>query len=41
MPLNPVCLKSQIVFAMNQRCTHKYKTQYMKKLKKWMMEQYE
>ncbi len=28
MPLNPVCLKSQIEFAMNQRCTQKYKTQY-------------
>jgi hypothetical protein len=28
MPLNPVCLKSQIEFAMNQRCPQKYKTQY-------------
>jgi hypothetical protein len=25
VPLNPVCLKSQIEFAMNQRCTQKYK----------------
>jgi hypothetical protein len=28
MPLNPVCVKSQIEFAMNQRCTQKYKRQH-------------